>query len=111
MTKTVSTAPAPLQAEDESFPDSQIRPIKQITLSLRVSEALMGRERSAYLTLMLPDGTVLFEDQMPESGVLEVHATVPPDTRQIKALVEAGSMYRNATFTIGTDGRGSCNFA
>jgi hypothetical protein len=63
----------------------------------RVSEAL---RLGGYLTLTGADGAVYFEDGVADDGVLSIRIVVPAGTKQVQALLEAGTMYRHAVIDL-----------
>lgn len=110
----IDATPASHAADDvEPAPDSSVRPIdssaietplppglRALPLTVRVSSALLGNEKSAYVTLTTPEGDVLFEGFTEDDGALDVVVLVEMTTESVHALVEAGTKYRNATIAI-----------
>ena len=114
--------------EDEDVPDSAVRPtapprsvpiasvrasssvpppLVPVRLFLTAPSALTGSVL-AYVTLTRVDGTVLHEGFLDDHGRLDVILDVPAGTKKIKALLEAGTKYRNADISL--DGGGATDF-
>ncbi len=110
--------------DDDGVPDSAIRPtvpprgvpiasvrasssvpppLVQARLYLTAPSALTGSV-PAYVTLSRIDGAVLHEGFLDDQGRLDLILDVPVGTRQIKALLEAGTKYRNADIALDAGG-------
>jgi hypothetical protein len=78
-------------------------PLVPIRLFLTAPAALTGSV-VAYVTLTRSDGAVLHEGFLDDHGRLDVLLDVPAGTKMIKALLEAGTKYRNADVVLDSDG-------
>lgn len=113
--------------DDEPPPDSTVRPTapppnvrareapipagtRMLNLTIRVTPALLGPARSGYVTVTGPEGEVLFEGDIGDEP-LELCMLVPDDLVHVKAMLEAGTKYRNANVTIASDGPTAYLFA
>ena len=102
-----------LDLDDDAAPDSSIRPTtpppaakrseegtRLVELSIRVSAMLLGLTGSAYVTITATGGAVFFEGEIGVEGGVELCLAVPEDTTHLRALLEAGTKYRNAILEV-----------
>ena len=78
-------------------------PLVPVRLSLTAPPSLTGSV-VGYVTLSRVDGAVLHEGFLDDQGRLDVILDVPAGTKQIKALLEAGTKYRNADIALDVQG-------
>jgi hypothetical protein len=113
-------------SDDDSAPDSAVRAIpaardaivtpmppgtRALEIAIRVSAALMASSKTAYVTLSIPGGEVLYEGFTSEGGSLDIAIEIAATATSVHALVEAGTKYRHATFAISADGVTELTFA
>ena len=79
-----------------SVPAAGVRVARVI---VRATEPL----RKGYLTVTGHESKVLFEGELGPDGSVEIELVVPLGTRQVHALLEAGTKYRNANIELSRD--------
>jgi hypothetical protein len=114
----VETLPLPpvVPAAEEPKPEPIEAPegMRVLDVTVRLSGSLL-KGRAAYVTLTLVSGQVLFEGDATgdaEGGArVDIRAVVPNAVAQVKALIEAGGLYRTATVDVAENGPTEYTFA
>ncbi len=108
-----------IDGHDDAPPDSTVRPTlppepddratpappdgqRLVHLQVRATPALLAGA-GGYLTITC-DGGVLFEGELDAEGAIEISVWVPAGAQHVRALLEAGSKYRNAIVALAAAG-------
>ena len=100
---TSRTSSVPIANVRASRPS--VAPISMVQVRIVISIGpMLAAGSPVYITLMRLDGPVIFEGFASECGAIEVAAEVPKTAREIKAVLEAGTKYRDAIIVLDASG-------